>query len=273
MFKAENDNSYLSSLILSTLVFFIFNINVKSQACIESESGCCDGYFWSYKNNSCESCRPGYNGINCTTSCPYPSYGHQCQGNCDCVEDNCDVSTGCEPNITVCSPGYFGINCTISCTYPLYGQECKGVCNCEEDICNVSTGCELNITACLPGYIGTNCTINCTYPFYGHGCQGVCDCDEDMCDVSTGCEPVTTETFTSRQSPSNSLSETKQILLLLIKLVGCIDIILSSAYVFLCIHGRKRQATETKFSSHPQQSSGRSAAYENIEGVSFLSSR
>lgn len=85
---------------------------------------------------------PGYIGINCTSKCPYPTYGHGCQGLCDCDENMCDVSTGCEPNTTVCTPGYIGINCTISCTYPSYGHGCKGLCDCDEDMCNVYTGCE-----------------------------------------------------------------------------------------------------------------------------------
>lgn len=45
-------------------------------------------------------CTPGYIGINCTLSCKYPFYGHGCQGFCDCDEDLCDVSTGCEPLTT-----------------------------------------------------------------------------------------------------------------------------------------------------------------------------
>lgn len=38
---------------------------------------------------------PGYIGQNCSTKCPYPSYGNRCQGYCDCNNDTCDVSTGC----------------------------------------------------------------------------------------------------------------------------------------------------------------------------------
>lgn len=45
-------------------------------------------------------CMPGYHGINCTFVCPYPSYGHGCQGLCDCNEDMCDVSNGCQPIAT-----------------------------------------------------------------------------------------------------------------------------------------------------------------------------
>lgn len=82
-----------------------------------------------------------------------------------------------------------------------------------------------------------------------------------------------TETFTFRQSDNKSLSETNQMLLFLIQIFGCIDIILLSAYVVMCIHDRKRRATEAIFLSPGQQSSGRSTAYENIEVVSFLSSR
>lgn len=45
-------------------------------------------------------CMLGYDGINCTNSCPYPAYGEGCQGICYCEKDMCDVSTGCEPNTT-----------------------------------------------------------------------------------------------------------------------------------------------------------------------------
>lgn len=37
----------------------------------------------------------GYNGINCTSLCPFPRYGVDCQGTCNCSKDLCDVSTGC----------------------------------------------------------------------------------------------------------------------------------------------------------------------------------
>lgn len=57
-----------------------------------------------------------------------------------------------------------------------------------------------------------------------------------------------------------------------IALVGCIDIILLSVYVILCIHDQRRQ-TEIKFSAPGQQSSGRCTAYENIEFVSFFAAR
>ena len=40
-------------------------------------------------------CMAGYVGPNCTIRCPFPSYGDNCQGNCYCSEENCDVSTGC----------------------------------------------------------------------------------------------------------------------------------------------------------------------------------
>lgn len=38
---------------------------------------------------------PGYNGINCTTVCPYPLYGVDCQQLCNCTKDLCNVSNGC----------------------------------------------------------------------------------------------------------------------------------------------------------------------------------
>lgn len=36
----------------------------------------------------------------CTTICPYPTYGHECQGLCRCDKDKCDVSNRREPKTT-----------------------------------------------------------------------------------------------------------------------------------------------------------------------------
>lgn len=74
-----------------------------------------------------------------------------------------------------------------------------------------------------------------------------------------------TETVTSGKSA--------RILLLFIAMIGCIDIILLTAYVIICIRDQRRRQKKTKFSSRGQQSMGRSTAYENIEVVSHFSAR
>lgn len=38
---------------------------------------------------------PGYSGVNCTSLCPYPQYGVDCQQECNCSKEMCNVSTGC----------------------------------------------------------------------------------------------------------------------------------------------------------------------------------
>lgn len=39
---------------------------------------------------------PGYNGANCSISCPYPYFGNQCQQMCTCIKDLCDDTSGCQ---------------------------------------------------------------------------------------------------------------------------------------------------------------------------------
>lgn len=41
-------------------------------------------------------CMQGFSGENCLSSCPYPTYGNDCQKLCNCSKDMCDVSTGCQ---------------------------------------------------------------------------------------------------------------------------------------------------------------------------------
>lgn len=38
----------------------------------------------------------GFTGDNCSSRCPYPTYGRDCQELCNCSKDMCDVSTGCQ---------------------------------------------------------------------------------------------------------------------------------------------------------------------------------
>lgn len=40
-------------------------------------------------------CLPGYTELDCFSKCPYPTYGKNCQGLCNCSEILCDISRGC----------------------------------------------------------------------------------------------------------------------------------------------------------------------------------
>lgn len=40
-------------------------------------------------------CSPGYLGKKFRGKCTYPYYGEECQGQCDCDKDSCDVPAGC----------------------------------------------------------------------------------------------------------------------------------------------------------------------------------
>lgn len=46
-------------------------------------------------SNVVTECISGYTGPNCTSICPYPTYGDNCQHICDCSKDECDFSSGC----------------------------------------------------------------------------------------------------------------------------------------------------------------------------------
>lgn len=48
--------------------------------------------FFSFDNIEC---LPGYIGRNCTSKCPYPTYGIKCQEICYCSNNQCDASSGC----------------------------------------------------------------------------------------------------------------------------------------------------------------------------------
>lgn len=76
----ENDRHIICNL----------NPNTYQLACVLTHN-----LFWSDICYLITECTPGYTGPNCTSSCPYPTYGDRCQGYCDCTNVTCDVSKGC----------------------------------------------------------------------------------------------------------------------------------------------------------------------------------
>ncbi|XP_056013746.1 cell death abnormality protein 1-like [Ostrea edulis] len=115
-------------------------------------------------------CPLGFIGTDCEKQCPYPGYGEHCQMTCNCEEQYCNHTTGCQagsptlppivrsttsshimssinPTTKECSPGYTGNNCDIPCRYPSYGVSCQLECNCTEGNCHFQTGCIDHTTA------------------------------------------------------------------------------------------------------------------------------
>ncbi|XP_056013948.1 scavenger receptor class F member 2-like isoform X2 [Ostrea edulis] len=64
--------------------------------CETGFKNCCPDYKWNVESQRCEKCLPGYLGINCSIMCLYPYYGEECQEECDCERELCDVSVGCK---------------------------------------------------------------------------------------------------------------------------------------------------------------------------------
>uniref|UniRef100_A0A8W8JGW9 Sushi domain-containing protein n=1 Tax=Magallana gigas TaxID=29159 RepID=A0A8W8JGW9_MAGGI len=64
----------------------------------------CDGNIWQPTNFECIQCMSGFTGVNCSSLCPYPYYGEDCQRTCNCSRDLCNVSTGCIRIVTVVCP-------------------------------------------------------------------------------------------------------------------------------------------------------------------------
>ncbi|XP_062567843.1 multiple epidermal growth factor-like domains protein 10, partial [Saccostrea cucullata] len=87
-------------------------------------------------------CHPGYIGTNCSQICPYPNYGSECQGRCNCDERLCDITAGCYNDSEGCRQGYFGDRCVHRCRFPNYGKYCQEVCQCKQYECGHVTGCK-----------------------------------------------------------------------------------------------------------------------------------
>lgn len=65
-------------------------------------NNCCTDYEWDRILGNCTRSKPGFYGINCNKTCPYPSFGYGCQKNCSqkCSKEVCDFAKGCSNETT-----------------------------------------------------------------------------------------------------------------------------------------------------------------------------
>uniref|UniRef100_A0A3Q3IKI4 Platelet endothelial aggregation receptor 1 n=1 Tax=Monopterus albus TaxID=43700 RepID=A0A3Q3IKI4_MONAL len=138
----------------------------NSDTCLRETGACvCRPGYW---GATCQNCRAGIYGDQCSMSCPSCGLSYRCHhvtGECDCLSGY----TG--PNCDQCPPGY-------------YGKQCSEVCvNCANNsTCDHRDGhCE-----CLPGWTATDCSI-CSLGRFGPFCAQTCSCPINLvCDRFTG---------------------------------------------------------------------------------------
>ncbi|XP_078333664.1 uncharacterized protein LOC144625649 [Crassostrea virginica] len=79
------------------------------QKCEGGSGQCCDGYIFNETLGNCTECENGYFGTNCSSQCPYNSYGKACQMFCNCPEASCNFAEGCpedDPGWSLLSDGF-----------------------------------------------------------------------------------------------------------------------------------------------------------------------
>lgn len=89
------NNTSFRLIVLQILTFGIRHSFEDIPRCVGYPFECCPGYMWNYNSNVCEQCMAGYIGRNCTSECPFPFYGIECQQKCNCNHSLCNISTGC----------------------------------------------------------------------------------------------------------------------------------------------------------------------------------
>ncbi|XP_062587008.1 cell death abnormality protein 1-like [Saccostrea cucullata] len=92
--------SIIETFILLSTSIILCSCSTETTKCETGFKNCCANYKWNNETQQCEKCLPGYSGDYCSQSCPYPFYGDECQGKCDCDNEACNVSTGCKIVIT-----------------------------------------------------------------------------------------------------------------------------------------------------------------------------
>lgn len=99
----------------------------------------------------------GWEGQQCSLTCPLGTYGENCSKTCDCInKGSCDPVTG----KCTCGPGHYGEKCEKTCSQGYHGMDCVNFCACvgpHVEGCDPETG----KCICKPGFRGNLLKYNC----------------------------------------------------------------------------------------------------------------
>uniref|UniRef100_A0A8W8MIT1 Uncharacterized protein n=1 Tax=Magallana gigas TaxID=29159 RepID=A0A8W8MIT1_MAGGI len=76
--------------------------------------------YYNPKIHNCTDCPSGYYGSNCSNSCRYPSYGVDCQEECQCAKKACDHVFGCSSYELNEIIRLFSLSIATQCRYDKY---------------------------------------------------------------------------------------------------------------------------------------------------------
>lgn len=80
---------------LILIIYFPFSLGLEFLPILEATVLCSQDQYWDLKKSVCKECDAGFYGINCSETCRYPNYGHECQNQCNCSQRACNHKIGC----------------------------------------------------------------------------------------------------------------------------------------------------------------------------------
>nr|XP_022309930.1 uncharacterized protein LOC111115470 [Crassostrea virginica] len=153
---------------------------------IKCHASCPDPYCRQCNMDTCQGCKPGYQGHLCERACDYGFYGQHCIYICNITCDGCNNINGVCDN--GCKPGWKGVDCSETCVVGTYGNNCNNTCG----NCLIATDCfHTNgtcLTGCDLGYTGDVCETRCDNGTYGNECNNTCGhcIHDDVCFHTNG---------------------------------------------------------------------------------------
>eukprot|EP00105_Crassostrea_gigas_P010098 XP_011425259.1 PREDICTED: multiple epidermal growth factor-like domains protein 10 [Crassostrea gigas] len=90
-----HDVSCVVFSILQVVLYHYLMVAASNSNCERRPHGCCEGYAFNATLDTCVECAVGFYNTNCSSPCPYPTYGRDCQNMCNCTKNMCNIVQGC----------------------------------------------------------------------------------------------------------------------------------------------------------------------------------
>ncbi|XP_034335682.2 multiple epidermal growth factor-like domains protein 10 isoform X2 [Magallana gigas] len=90
---------------LQLALYHYLMVAASSNNCEGKPHECCAGYTFNATLDTCVECDVGFYNTTCSSPCPYPTYGRDCQNICNCTQNMCNIVQGCLKDIEISENG------------------------------------------------------------------------------------------------------------------------------------------------------------------------